>query len=269
MSPTTKTTTPAINADDFAAATFDAGAGHTLPYRLFVPRGADHKGKYPLVVFLHGSGGRGTDNRRQLTDQAAPLVFVQPENQARWPVFMLAPQCPPDQQWVDMPWGDPSGKGKLPRAATWPMAAAMALVDRVAAQHPTIDTTRIFITGISMGGYGAWDAAVRTPAKWRAAVIVCGGYDEAAVAPIARLPLWVFHAADDKTVPVARSRDMIAALKALGGTPRYTEYPATDQHGHFSWRPAFADPGLLPWMFGPPPAKPANPAPLPASPIKD
>ena len=82
-------------------------------------------------------------------------------------------------------------------------------------------------------------------------MVVCGGYDEAAIGPIAKLPVWAFHGADDATVPVARSRDVIAALKARGGTPRYTEYPASERHGHFSWRPAYADPQLLPWMFGP------------------
>jgi predicted peptidase len=138
------------------------------------------------------------------------------------------------------------------------MAAAMALVDDVRAHYPVIDPARLYITGMSMGGYGTWDAAVRHPTKWKAAVIVCGGYDELVVAPIVRLPIWAFHAVDDPTVPVARSRDIIAALKALGGSPRYTEYPASAHHGHASWRPAYADPELLPWMFGPAAAGPPS-----------
>jgi predicted peptidase len=259
-SPTPKTataTSPSVAAsasvDDFVALSYDDGAGHKLPYRLFIPRGYDPEGTYPLVVFLHGAGGRGTDNRAQITDQAAPLVFVQPGNQARWPAFMVAPQCPPDQQWVDMPWGTPSGKGKQPVAVTWPMRAAMNLIDRLQNDYPAIDARRLYVTGMSMGGYGTWDAAVRHPTKWKAAVTVCGGYDELTIGPIvqARLPIWAFHAADDPTVPVGRSREMIAALRARGATPRYTEYPASEHHGHFSWRPAYADPQLLPWMFGP------------------
>ena len=239
-----------VSVDDFQARTFDDGKGHTLPYRLFVPRDYDPNKAYPLVVFLHGSGGRGTDNRKQITDQTAPLVFVQPENQARWPVFMLVPQCPVDQKWVNMPWDAPSGKGLRPAEPTWPMAATIALVDHLRAETPAIDANRLYVTGMSMGGFGAWDAAVRYPTKWKAAVIVCGGYDETTVAPIPRMPVWAFHAADDHTVPVARSRDMIAALRLLGGDPRYTEYPVSDRHGHFSWKPAYADRGLLPWMFG-------------------
>ncbi|MEO5768494.1 MAG: prolyl oligopeptidase family serine peptidase [Polyangia bacterium] len=255
-----------VTVDDFVERVYDDGQGHQLPYRLFIPRGGAGSGgkqagvmapaRHPLVLFLHGAGGRGTDNRGQITDQDASLVFVKAENQAQWPVFMVAPQCPPDQQWVDMPWGAPTGKSKQPSKETWPLAAAIALVNSLRAQYPGIDPHRLYVTGMSMGGYGTWDAAVRHPDLWKAAVIVCGGYDELTIAPLirVRLPIWAFHAADDEAVPVNRSREMIAALRAAGGTPRYTEYPASAHYGHFSWRPAYAEPDLLPWMFGRPPA---------------
>ena len=149
-----------------------------------------------------------------------------------------------------MPWGTPSGKGQRPAVPTWPMAAAVALVDRLAAEFSAIDTANLFVTGMSMGGFGTFDAAARHPRKWKAAVPICGGYDETQVAGLVGLPLWAFHAADDPAVPVARTRDVIAALRAAGGEPRYTEYPASARHGHFAWIPAYADPGLLPWMFG-------------------
>jgi len=238
--------------EDFQARTFDDGAGHLLPYRLYVPRGVDPGKKLSLVLFLHGADGRGSDNLHQLTDQAAPLVFVQPENQARWPVMMVAPQCPVDQQWVAMPWGVPSGKGQRPTQPTWPLAAAVALVDRLSAEFP-VDPAQLYITGMSMGGFGTFDAAARFPAKWRAAVPVCGGYDEDQVGPLVGLSLWAFHAEDDPVVPVGRTRDVIAAMRARGGQPRYTEYPASARHGHFSWIPAYGDRELLPWMFGPHP----------------
>lgn len=247
-------TTPA----DFEARTFADGAGHVLPYRIYLPRGLAPTKKVPLVLFLHGAGGRGNDNLHQLTDQEAPLVFVQPRNQARWPLVMVAPQCPLDQQWVAMPWGTPSGKGQRPAQPTWPMAAAMALVDALAKQYPAIDTTKLYVTGMSMGGYGTYDAAARHPGKWRAAVPICGGYDETQVAPLVNLPLWAFHAVDDPTVPVSRTREIVAALRARGGHPRYTEYPASAHHGHFSWIPAYGEPQLLPWMFG------DHPDPVPA-----
>jgi predicted peptidase len=263
---------PATTPADFEARTFDDGAGHVLPYRLYIPRGVDSTKRVPLVLFLHGAGGRGTDNLHQLTDQAAPLVFVQPETQARWPVFMVAPQCPPDEQWVAMPWGRPSGIGQRPAAPTWPLRAAVALVDKLAAEFPAIDTANLFVTGMSMGGYGTFDAAARHPGKWKAAVPICGGYDETQIAPLVSLPLWAFHAEDDPTVPVARTRDVLAALRTAGGHPLYTEYPASLHYGHSSWIAAYGDPALLPWMFGPHPAsevaaKPAAaPTPAPAPP---
>lgn len=263
----------ATTAADLEARTFtmigvNDGAGHVLPYRIYVPRNLPAGKKVPLVLFLHGSGGRGNDNLHQLTDQSASLVFVQPENQARWPLFMVAPQCPLDQQWVAMPWGAPTGKGQRPAQPTWPMAAALALVDQLQRQYPAIDAKQLYVTGMSMGGYGTYDAAARSPGKWHAAVPICGGYDETQVAPLVSLPLWAFHAADDPTVPVARTREIIAAIRALGGHPRYTEYPASSHHGHFSWLPAYGDPDLLPWMFGAPAASKASPAEPALSPKK-
>jgi MYXO-CTERM domain-containing protein len=249
----------AATVDDLQARTFTDAAGRVLPYRLYVPAGYDPAKKYPLVLFLHGAGGRGTDNRLQITDQPASLVFITPENQARWPVFLVAPQCPPAEQWVAMPWGTPSGKGKRPAEPTWPLAAAMAVVDQLTAEFLGIDPTNLYVTGFSMGGYGTFDAAARHPKKWRAAVPICGGYDETQIAPLVRLPLWAFHAEDDHAVPVARTRDVIAALRAAGGHPKYTEYPASARHGHFSWLPAYADPELLPWLFGPHPAEVETP----------
>lgn len=259
----------AVTPTDLEARTFTTlsrtAGSHVLPYRIFVPRNLPSGKKVPLVLFFHGSGGRGDDNLHQLTDQPAPLVFVQPENQARWPLFMVAPQCPLDQKWVDMPWGAPTGKGQRPAQPTWPMAATMELVDQLVRQYPAIDRSQLYVTGMSMGGYGTYDAAARNPGRWRAAVPICGGYDETQVAPLVNVPLWAFHAADDPTVPVARSREIVAAIRALGGQPRYTEYPASAHYGHPSWIPAYGDPELLPWMFGPHGQAPAKVAPPRAS----
>jgi len=251
----------AVTPAELDARTFKDGSGHVLPYRIFIPRNLPATKKVPLVLFLHGSGGRGNDNLRQLTDQSASLVFVQPENQARWPLFMVAPQCPQDQQWVAMPWGTPTGKGQRPEQPTWPMAAAVALVDQLQKEYPAIDAKLLYVTGMSMGGYGTYDAAARHPGKWRAAVPICGGYDETQVGPLVNLPLWAFHAADDPTVPVARTREIIAAISKLGGHPRYTEYPASARYGHHSWIPAYGEPQLLPWMFGAPAGRATAPAP--------
>jgi MYXO-CTERM domain-containing protein len=243
----------AVTVDDFLPLAYDDGQGHTLPYRLFVPEGYQPGNSYPLVVFFHGAGERGTDNVAQL-NQGACMVFADESNQTRWPVFMLAPQCPGDQQWVDMDWSLPSGI--QPIEPTWPMAATMGVVDQLLAEYPAIDPERVYVTGLSMGGFGTWDAAIRWPERFAAAVPICGGGDEATVGSIVDLPLWTFHSSDDTVVSVDRSRNMIAALQALGGTPSYTEYCSLDDDGqmlpcwgHGAWDPAYSDPALLPWLY--------------------
>jgi MYXO-CTERM domain-containing protein len=249
----------AVTVDDLQALTYPDGNGHTLPYRLLVPKGYDAQQKYRLVLFFHGAGERGTDNRNQLAGQTAPLVFADAANQSKYPVFMVAPQCPTDQQWVDMVWGESTGVGKL-KPITWPMAAALALVDQLMVQYPGIDTSRLYVTGLSMGGYGTWDAIYRKPRKFRKAVAICGGYDPNTVTGAAGtsgrwfdIPIWDFHSIDDGTVPVGRSIEMLDAINGKGGMPKpkFTEYgtgglPPTN---HAAWVPAYADPGLLPWMF--------------------
>jgi MYXO-CTERM domain-containing protein len=249
----------AATVDDLQALTFPDGNGHTLPYRLLVPKSYDAQKKFRLVLFFHGAGERGTDNRNQLAGQTAPLVFADANNQAKYPVFMVAPQCPPDQQWVDMAWGESTGVGKL-KPITWPMAAALALVDQLMVQYPGIDASRLYVTGLSMGGYGTWDAIYRKPRKFRKAVAICGGYDPNTVTGATGtsgrwfdIPLWDFHSIDDGTVPVGRSIEMLDAINGKGGMPKpvFTEYgtgglPPTN---HAAWVPAYADPGLLPWMF--------------------
>ncbi len=245
----------AATVDDLTALTFDAGQGKSLPYRLYVPKGYDNAKHYRLVLFFHGAGERGTDNRSQIAGQPAPLVFVEPENQSRWPTFFVAPQCPGDQQWVGMNWGEMTGAGKLPANPTWPMAAALQLVDSLRSQYPGIDADKIYVTGFSMGGYGVWDAIYRRPGLFRRAAPICGGYDPKAVSEAPGtsgrwfdIPLWLFHGFDDSVVQFGRSVEMVDAMKNSNSTvpPKLTRY---ENVGHFSWGPAYAEKGLLEWMF--------------------
>jgi MYXO-CTERM domain-containing protein len=249
----------AATVDDLQALTFPDGKGHTLPYRLFIPKTYDAAKKFRLVLVFHGAGERGTDNRNQLAGQSAPLVFADDANQTKWPVFLVAPQCPGDQQWVDMAWGEATGVGKL-KPVTWPMAAALALLDELAVTYKGIDTSRLYVTGLSMGGYGTWDAIYRAPRKFRKAVAMCGGYDPttvtSAVGTSGRwfdIPFWDFHSKGDGTVPVGRSIEMLDAIMAKGGTPApiFTQYGTGNlpEVGHGVWVPGYATPGLLPWMF--------------------
>ena len=110
----------------------------------------------------------------------------------------------------------------------------------------SIDPQRIYLTGLSMGGYGTWDLLARKPDLFAAGVPVCGGGDESTAEQIANIPIWVFHGDLDSAVPVSRSRTMVEALKKAGGHPKYSEYPGVE---HNSWDKAYADPELMKWLF--------------------
>ena len=232
-----------VTVDNFLARTFTDAQGNTLPYRLFVPAGYDPAKKYPLVLFLHGSGESGTDNRNQLVGQTAELVFVQPPAQAQWPCFMVAPQCPVSDPWTAAPFDATSGM-QTPEPSV-SLQVSMEILEALQSEF-SIDSSKLYITGLSIGGYGTWDALTRYPGKFAAGIPFCGGGDEAKAAGMAATPVWAFHSADDPTVPVVRSRNMIAALRTAGGTPLYTEY---DGYYHASWVPGYNEPGLLPWLF--------------------
>jgi poly(3-hydroxybutyrate) depolymerase/lysophospholipase L1-like esterase len=228
-------------AQDFEARIFTAADGAKLPYRLLKPRNYDPAQKYPLVLFLHGAGERGEDNGSQLK-HGAP-AFAKAEAREKYPCFVIAPQCPKDRKWVEMDWGGPSG---IAPADAGPMQAlTLACVDAIAKEF-SVDQDRLYVTGLSMGGYGTWDLITRFPAKWAAAAPVCGGGDKSK-APLAKpVPVWAFHGTADHTVLPIRSQDMVAALKGTGAAAVLTEYPGV---GHDSWTLAYSEPNLLPWLF--------------------
>lgn len=113
-------------------------------------------------------------------------------------------------------------------------------------EFPQIDPDRLYITGLSMGGFGTWDAIQRKPDLFAAAVPICGGGDVSKASHITKIPIWVFHGAEDNLVNPKWSRDMVEAIKRAGGNPKYTEYPGV---GHHSWVPAYSDPELFEWLF--------------------
>jgi predicted peptidase len=221
--------------------TFNDKQGMTLPYRLLIPENYDPKKRYPLVVFLHGAGERGEDNKAQLVHGVAE--FVKPDNRQKYPCFLIAPQCPTGKRWAEVDWGAESHT--MPKEPSEPGRLTLELIAALQKEFP-IDAKRLYLTGLSMGGYGTWDLISRRPELFAAAVPVCGGGDEAAAARIAKIPIWVFHGAKDRAVKVDRSRNMVNALKKAGGNPRYTEYPDV---GHDSWVPAYHDAEMFAWLF--------------------
>jgi predicted peptidase len=222
------------------ARTFQDG-DFTLPYRLLKPKSIDANQEYPLVIFLHGAGERGDDNEKQLIHGMND--FASDEIMAKYPAFVIAPQCPRGEAWGGIPRlaKTETPSGQLTRELSTVLKATAAL-----RKEFPIDDHRIYITGLSMGGYGTWDALAKRTELFAAAAPICGGGDPASASTIKSVPIWAFHGADDPTVPVERSREMIDALKAAGGQPKYTEYPGV---AHNSWSQTYSNPELYAWLF--------------------
>ncbi len=219
------------------------GTMQTVKYRLLKPEKIEAGKEYPVVLFFHGAGERGNDNVNQL--KYFPTWMAEPERRAKFPCFVIALQCPANQKWVDRPWDKKTSQPMLAEMSE-PMRNAVEILDEVIAHNP-VDKDRVYLTGMSMGGYGAWDLAARMPERFAAVAPICGGGDEKQAERLAKLPIWVWHGGADPVVPVERSRQMIEAIKKAGGSPKYTELPGV---GHDSWTRAYTDPdGLIPWMF--------------------
>ncbi len=217
--------------------------GKTLNYRLMKAADQSSTDKVPLVIFLHGAGERGDDNEVQLVHGMKD--FASDANRSAFPCYVLAPQCPKNQSWASI-----DRIREKPTLAEDPSEALGLVVDLVAQLQKEfpIDSQRIYITGLSMGGYGTWDAIQRHPEMFAAALPICGGGDSSAekVAPICQLPIWVFHGGADNVVPAERSRELIAALKDAGGEPKYTQYQGV---GHDSWTATYSNPEVMKWLF--------------------
>lgn len=214
--------------------------GITLPYRLSVP--ADYKEKkYPAVLFLHGAGERGTDNERTL-NTAIP-VFLENNPVAREAIYVI-PQCPENCQWVDTPWPEVSySVDEIPETC-W--AAAALKVFLSVCEKYNADCDRRYVFGISMGGYGTWDMIMRHGELFAAAMPICGGADPTKAEKLKDFPIHTFHGSVDGCVPVQGTRDMVNAIKEIGGKVIYTEFEGVD---HNSWDPACAFEGIGEWMF--------------------
>jgi predicted peptidase len=221
--------------DGFVGRVFRSGT-ISMPYRLFVPAHVDTTRRYPLIIYLHGSGGAGSDNLRQISggNEFGTHVWTDPRVQNREPVFVVAPQAAENEQWAGLtdalsPFG----------------AATLSLVDRLQNEFP-IDANRIVITGQSRGGFGVWDLAAKATRRFAAAIPLCGAGDPERAAGMRDLPIWAFHGTLDETVPVRGSREMVDALKAAGSRVKYTEYPDL---GHAIWQRVYRDSSVVDWAL--------------------
>lgn len=235
------------NLDQYTEQTFVDASGQKHRYRFLFPAGFD-KGadkKYPLVLFLHGAGERGDDNAAPLKHGAAE--FARADRQAEYPCFVLVPQVPKDQKWVDTDWSRSDGKGSFPDSHSPAYAAALGAV-KTWIDSGRVDPDRVYVTGLSMGGYGSWYAAAASKDVFAAAAPICGGGDPTWAKRYEGMPIWTFHGTDDKAVPVGRSREMIEALKKVDHQPEaiYTEY---EGGGHDVWTETYRRDDLFRWLF--------------------
>jgi predicted esterase len=387
----------AADLKDFEAREYKGADGNVLLYRIYKPKDYDAAKKYPLILFLHGAGERGNDNKAQVRDA---LYFARDAFQKDHPAFVVAPQCPGarqafeiygtskgfnqdfnnyadsagewkkysiplaklssgaksylsivnsagnrkpaangtavpvtseyrtiaigeeggvispvdlsklkfgkkegkgkaevsedgkvltitgdlrlkipleynvtdktvlnfefrsprgaegaahaiamdsddffDYRWANMDWS--AKKGGMGKEPSTPMRLTLEVLEKLQKEF-SIDDKRLYLTGLSMGGYGTWDLLARHPKMFAAAVPVCGGGDESMAAVMKDVPIWCFHGGADPTVPTQRSRNMIKAIKEAGGNPKYTEYPGV---GHNSWDKAYSEPELPGWLF--------------------
>lgn len=223
----------------FAPASFDG-----LPFRWSAPL-AGRAAQAPLLVFLHGLGERGADNHYQLSYEffRDPHSLFGTATLTSHPAFVIAPQCPDGDTWADVrSWKDPA---ELKERPTRSLARVAALIEDFARTHP-VDRTRIYVTGLSMGGFGSLELAMRHPTLVAAVASICGAADVAALDRLKGMPLFLVHGAKDKVVPAIRSRGIVDGLKARGVDVPYIEYPEV---GHDSWDPGYAEPTLVSWMF--------------------
>lgn len=219
----------------------------TLPYRLLLPVNYDASKKYPLIFFLHGAGERGNDNEKQLIHGAK--LFLNEENRNKYPAIVVFPQCFEQSFWSNVNFKMENGKRvfefKEEGEPTLAMKLAQDLLKKLMKQYP-VQKNRVYVMGLSMGGMGTFEIVRRNPKTFAAAIPICGGGAPSTAPVLKNVDWWVFHGAKDEVVPPFNSDIMVNALKSVKAKVNYTMYP---EAGHNSWDPAFAEPGLLSWLF--------------------
>ena len=210
-----------------------------LMYRLILPENYNAGNTYPLILFLHGAGERGSDNTKQFNNCVQNIANCAPN------AIIVAPQCTEGNQWVDTPWSNVSYSIDTV-AESNELQMVMMLLDKLKKEY-SVDKDRMYVSGISMGGFGTWDLITRHPNTFAAAIPVCGGADSTKAEVVKDMPIYTFHGEVDWDVPIAGTRAMVEAIKSAGGTKiTYTEYAGK---GHNIWDDAFATTGLFDNLF--------------------
>jgi predicted peptidase len=232
----------------FEKRTYISTKGDTLPYRILFPEGYDKSKKYPLVLFLHGGGERGTDHEKQLGNGVK--LFLDTENRKKYPCIVVAPQCMMDSFWPSVKYDRTQRPLQLDFNYSNEITRALQATTELTydlLKKESINTKAVYITGLSMGGMGTFEMVYRNPGLFAAAAPICGGGDAKAYGKKQTgTRFWLFHGDIDAVIEVKHSRAMYERLKELKANVHYTEYPGVN---HNSWDNAFSEPGFLPWMF--------------------
>jgi len=241
--------------------TFIASNGLEMPYRLFRPKNSNDQQK-PLVIFLHGRGDRGINNGSQIYHEAGIITnsnsLLTSEMQAMYPCYILVPQCSDkteNEEWAKWVGNSPETPFKgLGKNGSYSMnsipsesgEAALELIEKTI-ENNQINPNKIYLVGVSMGGFGTWEFVARKPKLFAAAIPMAGYSDPSQIENIKHIPFWIFHGNIDKWNPVEGSRNMHKLLVEKNADVMYTEYENT-QHGE-TFQKAFKEEKLIPWMF--------------------
>ena len=236
----------AQNMDQYQKRYFEKD-GDTLPYRILLPKDFDASKKYPLILFLHGAGERGNDNEAQLVHGSSLFLdeSVREEHQA----IVVFPQCKTNSSWarIDVHGNIPNRQFIFYEEAdpTLEMLLLEGLLKELKKAY-RLDKKRLYVGGLSMGGFGTFELVRRNPKMFAAAFPICGGANPKISKKLRKLDWWVFHGDADQVVPETYSAEMVKAMKREEINVKYTVYPGV---GHNSWDNAFAEPDLLSWLF--------------------
>jgi predicted peptidase len=215
-------------------AKFLVSNGKKLPLQEFVVNG-DYEARLPFILFLHGAGERGNDNLAQ-TKVGLPILMETLKSAGLEHYVLWAPQCPGNHRWTEVDWR--AVVHTMRNNPTWPMQVLMNGIDSLVLNTQTIDTTRMYIVGLSMGGYGTWEYIARQPYRFASAMPVCGGGDIAQAENNTQTAVWAFHGEADNVVPFENSLRMVKATKKVNTNVHLISYPDVK---HDSWNRAFAE----------------------------
>ncbi len=240
---------------------FSASNGMHMPYRLFSSH-IDSNAPKPLIIFLHGRGDRGSDNGSKIYREAGLIMnsnsLLNPEMQIKYPCHILVPQCSDvteNEEWAKWIGNSPEtpfeglgddGSYTMSSQPSKSGEAALELIEQII-DNKNIDANRVYIMGVSMGGFGTWEFISRKPHLFAAAVPMAGYSDPKQLEKIKHISFWIFHGAIDKWNPVEGSRAMYKLLSDSNADVKYTEYDNTG-HGE-SFKKAFNESDLMPWLF--------------------